>query len=138
MKPIKAISKQTQLARYNVGDELVVSINEGTEGSPWWHQVRVLILGVGNGGDGNMYLCYVPCYDTVKGTFKINNTHQKYYKFDSKFLGEEGIFLTNESRITGHIPALPGATCERCKLFFQGANPEPGYRCWSCKQNPWR
>lgn len=135
---------------YSAWDEVVVRVEDSFG---YKHRiytgVKVTIIGIDD-SDTRMddsgiiqYLCYVPHWTRLPvgfKTFKITQHHMKFYGFDSRFIGDQGCFITNNTPIMQHIPAAKGERCERCKTFFAGVQVDDhgSYRCRACKENPWR
>lgn len=124
-----------------IGDELIIEINNGTQDNQVLEQIKIQVIGKGNGGDKSQCICYVPPYQIMKHSFKLTIGHQKHYKFDNKFLNEFATFITSQTKIIKHMPTMGGETCDHCKIFFEYAEPNDenrGFLCYQCKQDPWR
>lgn len=123
------------------GDELIISVNEGTAEKPYEIELKVQIIGMGNGDNDADILCYVPVYQSSKRTFMLNRLHQRYYDFDPKFMGEQGIFIDRRFDIVKHMPVPDGTICDQCGEFFEYAERDEdsdAFLCWQCKQDPYR
>ncbi len=124
------------MGRYRIGDEVVCVLDHGDDTWCPEFKLQVISLVTGDDYDNNRLLCYVPHYLTIKSSFKLNRYQQDGFEFDTKFVGEQGIFIDDEEVIR-HLPALPGEVCSNCKILIQYASGTP-YMCWSCRENPYR
>lgn len=132
--------------KYFVGDEVVLKVDDvfGYK-DVIMSRLKVMILGydLDTMGFQTQYLCYIPPYERVPvgfKTFKIDQRQQRHFKFDPKFIGDDGCFITSSDSIHKHIPAPKGERCDRCRDFHEGATrAEDGtYRCRGCRENPYR
>jgi hypothetical protein len=132
--------------RYKRGDEIVLKVEDNFGyRDKVYSRVKVMIIGFDTDCDGDdaMYLCYVPCYETLPygfNSFTIDHYHAKYFDLEDKFLGDNGCFITAKTPIFKHVPVTPGEWCDRCNEFFNHAeaSDKKSYRCRACKENPWR
>lgn len=125
----------------DIGDELKIRINEGSDDSPYYVEATVQIIGIGNGdSQDDSVLCYVPDHYSIKRSFKLGRLHQKHYSFSDKFLSEWGMFVHAYSEVTKHLPQIRGETCDNCGEFFEYAEKcdDAVFTCYQCKQNPFR
>jgi hypothetical protein len=130
--------------KYKTGDEVVLKVEEdfGYKDKTY-RSVKVLVLGYSLDSDSDEidYLCYVPQYEILQGTFKIGSWHVKRHGCEKKFVGEQGVFITASTPIFKHVPGIPGEKCERCEEFFPHVVKPEGsltFRCRACRENPWR
>lgn len=131
--------------KYHVWDEIILRVDDqfGYKDKVV-SRLKVMVLGFESDVVGNraQYLCYVPPYEKVPygfNTFVIDRHHQRHFKFDQKFIGDTGCFITAANPIHKHIPAAQGERCDHCNEFFAGAvRDENGYKCRSCRENPYR
>lgn len=128
--------------RYHQGDEVVLKVEDDfgyTDKTYRCAKVTVLSFDADVDADDAQYICYVPSYESVPKSFTIRRMHVDWYELDGKYLGENACFITSKTPIYRHLPATPGACCERCKEFFEGASSfDSKFRCTSCTTNPWR
>lgn len=131
--------------KYHVWDEVVLKVDDlfGYKDKVF-SRLKVMVLGFDSDciGDRGQYLCYVPSYERVPcgfPTFVIDQGHQRHFKFDPKFIGDIGCFITIANPIYKHLPAPKGEKCDRCKTWFEGAERDSGvYLCRGCRENPYR
>lgn len=130
------------IVRYNAWDQVVISVG-GTsdDGKPFSSPVSATVIGHNYDPDSpsTEYLCYVPQYETTPASFRITDYHVQWWKADARFLGEQGLFVGHDTRVTKHVPAVPGERCERCQEFVPHApKTADAYRCRACRENPYR
>lgn len=131
------------MPRYQVGDEVVLKIRDTFGYSDVTYRgakVQVIGCDMSDSSDFTQYLCYVPPYENVPKTFKINRTHVRHLGVHPKFFDEQGCFITVLTDIYQHIPTKPGVNCDRCDEFCEGAERigEQPYYCRACRENPYR
>lgn len=125
---------------YNIGDEVVCRVDESEEEDrSYTKDVKLQIIGIGNGLESALLLCYVPQYISVRSSFVLTKHHMKQYGFDPKFLGEYAALVT-KSHVVNHEPAVPAIKCTNCETLVHYANATKGeeYVCRACRDNPWR
>jgi hypothetical protein len=123
---------------YNIGDEVLARVDDSEPGDRSHTQdVKLQIIGFGNGYDSHQLLCYVPQYLNVRASFKLGRVHQRQYKFDPKFLDEYGTFV-NKVHVIHHFPAVPASICSNCGTLVHLAEGGVEYVCRPCRENPWR
>ena len=126
---------------YKKGDELIIKIKENFGyAEPSIRHISVLIIGHSSKNESDdEYLCYVPHYEHINDSFKLTKKHQTYYGFEKKFLNEEAIVINSNTEIFKHIKAPEGERCNRCDIFFEGAQKvNNAFFCALCTQNPYR
>jgi len=122
-----------------LGDELVIDIDNGSEGHPRREEQKIQVIGIDDSGPTPSVLCYVPAYSCIKRTFKINKKHALFFNLPQKFLGEEGMFITSDDIVLSVKHAPEGELCDNCGTFIQYAKRGEGpVVCRLCLQNPYR
>jgi hypothetical protein len=130
--------------KYAVGDEVILDVEDDFGYSDKVHRsvkVQVIATYIDETEDdsSNEFICYVPPYSSVPGSFTINHTHVKWYGIDKKFLNDDGCIITETTPVLRHHPAPLGDHCDNCNDFVQGAErTNNDFVCRSCVQNPYR
>lgn len=129
--------------RYRRGDELLLKVEDdfGYDDITY-SSVKVQVIGfnVDCSGDEAEYLCYVPSYEHVKGTWTLTQKHAVWYGVDEKFVGDDVMFIVSSYPVYKHMPAPEGERCDNCNDFFEGAvtDDKGRFTCSSCRFNPYR
>lgn len=129
--------------KYGLWDEILLKVEDDFGYlDKTYRSVKVMVIGYDistNGADAD-YLCYVPQYEHIQDSFKINDRDIKQYNLEKKFLGDQAIFITRDTQIYKHIRAVQGEKCDRCSVFVELAMRDENYeyKCKACKLNPWR
>lgn len=134
--------------KYELWDELILNVKDSFGyGFPIISHVKVTIIGhdMGNSVDSEplYYLCYISPRENIPigfNSFSIDKYHIQYFDLEDKFLNDKACFITVETSVNKHIPAVKGEKCDKCKTWFDGAERGENnvYVCRSCRENPWR
>lgn len=122
---------------YRVGDELVIRIEEDFGYRDKTHRdVKVQVIGEGL----DQWICYVPHYIMLPHAFVLNTSHQRWFSFENKYVGDKGIIVTIDTIVVRHTAAIPGSKCNRCHEFIMDAVPDEHNKffCRACRENPYR
>lgn len=131
----KVLSTYIFLVPYKVGDEVVFWHNVNSEADPFLEMMKGQIIALDTFMKG-LLLVYIPHYQSVRVSFKVERKHMRDYGVNPKFMGEQAVFVQLED-IVKHLPQLDGAHCQNCGVFVEYAEPT-NFRCRACKENPWR
>jgi hypothetical protein len=129
--------------KYAVNDQVILKVLQQFKDYPGtFKPVNVTVIGfnVNEHIDTIEYICYVPPYETLLNSFKINEQHASYYGIKKKYVGEIGCFITTTTVIYKHTKAPTGSTCTKCDEFimYAGCDELGIYVCRSCRENPYR
>ena len=127
---------------YKNGDQLILRIQEdfGYKEKKYRQASVTVISDVSTSTDDPRYMCYVPCYENVPGSYTITERHLKWHNIPKKFLGEQACTVSWLTDVFKHIPAPASEQCDRCKEPIMGAvrGEDGAFRCRACRENPWR
>jgi len=80
-------------------------------------------------GPACMYGGYFNEQKIKQGTLIVEFSHRAY-----QTLGYDALHNWHGSPVGSK--AKPGAHCSICKIYAPHANPDPNFKCWSCKNYP--
>ena len=128
---------------YGIGDEVVLNVEEDFGYSDKTHRrcsVTILAYDADDSGSAVQYLCYIPQYDRMPKMFSIGRQHVSWYGLDTKYLGEQGCFISDSTPIFRHHPTALGENCDRCDEFIESAERvvDEKFFCRACRENPYR
>jgi len=126
------------MARLKPGDQVICRIFENTIISPYDKDYD----GIGTfeiiGSDNCGHFLFIPHYSLIKGTRKVDGYLKRTYGIDSKYIGDDCIYICDNIIYKIHS-TMDGRICTNCKEFIRQAeeNQEDGtFLCWSCRNYP--
>jgi len=125
------------MAQLKPGDRVDCRVKEATIVSPYKDFDEVITFEIVAVDKYGCYL-FVPVYLNIKNTFILDKYKCKSLSVDSRFLGENAIYI-RESMIFQINSILDGFRCIRCLEFFPMASPNQDdgtLICWSCRHYP--
>lgn len=124
--------------RLKPGDRITCKVRESKIVNPYdsdFDDEKVFdIISVDESG----YYLFVPIYFNIKDSKKISHYDAKDMEVDSKFVGEEYVYITSNLISKVHT-VLDGMFCNKCKDFKEYAEPnqtDSSFVCWYCRVYP--
>lgn len=132
--------------KYQIGDKIYCKIRGNTiissSDNNYDIQLAFDIIGIDN--KNSKYIVLVPKHFNIKNCWRVTEEHVENFGVDPNYLDKKAIFIYEDKIDKPNIKAtskVDGMACSRCKdfLFMAGPNQEDGsFKCFSCRENPYR
>lgn len=128
------------MTRLNPGDRVVCKLHGNTLVNTYnsnYDNLKTFdIIAADNMG----YYLYVPPYTYIKDMYKVDSFILKNLDLHKKYLGDNIVYITSVfvHKIASQIE---GTICDKCKEFCYKAmpnQPDNGFTCYLCRDNPYR
>ena len=125
------------------GDEVIIKIKEDFGYTDIKYKyVKLMIVGSSFNMNYDVieYMCYIPRYEHVKESFKLDDRKASKFGVQKKFVNEQAYVITETTPVEKYIPAIQCAICDHCNepITYAQADELGRYTCRACRENPYR